>query len=64
MEVEKRIENEMKQCIEVAEEERFTGKDLLAIMIAQFQILLPIFLAAAAIFTLLLLFFTKVWFTK
>jgi hypothetical protein len=36
-------------------------KDILAIMIAQFQILAPIALGAIIVMTLLMVFFLKVW---
>lgn len=43
-------------------EEKIGLKDLLAIMIAQFQILLPILIGAVVVFIIILLFLTKVWF--
>jgi hypothetical protein len=35
--------------------------DIIAIMIAQFQILMPLALIAVVIFTLLMLFLMKIW---
>ena len=40
---------------------RLEWKDVVAIMIAQFEILAPIVLGAVVVMTLLMLFFMKVW---
>lgn len=42
-------------------DEAIGWKDVLAIMIAQFQILMPIMIGAALIMTLLLFIIMKVW---
>lgn len=39
-------------------------KDVIAIMIAQFQILFPLAIGAAVIITLVMLFIMKVWFRQ
>lgn len=43
------------------EHEKIGWDDLLAIMIAEFQILFPLAIGAVVIISLLLLFFMKVW---
>lgn len=44
-----------------ADESKFGFKDLIAVMIAQFQILMPIILGGLFLMFLVLLFMTKVW---
>lgn len=51
----------IKEMQEQQEQDKPTFKDLLAIMIAQYIIILPMLIIAIIIFTLIMLFITRVW---
>jgi hypothetical protein len=53
--------DEDEKDIEKDDRVRIGFKDLIAMIIAQFMILLPIAVAAIVVFYLVLLFFSKVW---
>lgn len=46
---------------ETSEKEKLGFKDLFAIMLAQFSILIPIAIGAIVVMSLIMLFVTKVW---
>ncbi|MBK1810465.1 hypothetical protein JHL18_07440 [Clostridium sp. YIM B02505] len=51
----------IKEMQQEQEQDRPTFKDLLAIMIAQYIIILPMLIIAIIIFTFIMLFITRVW---
>lgn len=51
----------IKEMQQEQEQDKPTFKDLLAIMIAQYIIILPMLIIAIIIFTLIMLFITRVW---
>jgi ABC-type multidrug transport system permease subunit len=58
---EQELSEEEKFLKEMKEQEKPTFKDLLAIIIAQYIIILPMLIIAIILFTLIMLFITRVW---
>lgn len=61
LEDERNRKEQIKQDLNKLKKERLRGKDIMALVIAMFQLILPFAIGVIAIYFVVILFMTKVW---